>query len=116
MPESRRRLRPLVYNHFDNEFDRARHLAFVRSRAQADYRGEIWELTYEDWSEFWPDPETFERRGRSSDSLCLTRYDEELPWTRSNTVQLSRRDCLTIKNRKRWSIECEENYSEARWL
>ena len=94
-----------------NPFDVNRRRAYARSRCQADFRGEAWDLTFSEWCEFWPTPEEFARRGRHSDSLCLTRRDWTLPWNRTNTVKLPRPAQVAIGNRY-GRFSTEEYYSQ----
>lgn len=108
--------RPVIYHWFDNELDRQRHLWFVRSRAQAEFRGESWQLTYEDFCCYWPDRETMDRRGRQSSSLCLTRYDDQGPWSRDNVCMVTRNLHMKIKNRRTNNMDCEEFFREAIWI
>ena len=65
-----------------------RHSQFVawgRARAQAVFRHEPWQLTFDDfvqvWGTRWPE------RGRGRDQLCMTRRAPDLPWSAS-TVEL----------------------------
>lgn len=103
------------YYFTDDPLDKQRHLSFLRSQAQARFRGELWQLTYEDYCEFWNES-TFPLRGRSPECLCLCRYDPTGPWSKSNTVQITRANHLQIKNRRQWDIPAEEFFKGARWL
>lgn len=60
-------------------------------RCQARYRGEQYDLTFEDYHEIWG--VHWCQRGRRLGDLQLRRRNPELPWRRDNT-QLMRR--LTI--------------------
>ena len=104
------------YHRHKDPLDHKRNRWFVRSRAQAEFRGEQWNLTYEEFCEFWPTEEIINRRGRDGDSLCLTRLDPELPWDRTNTCQVTRKIQLTIKNRRQYGLEVEHLFKEAKWL
>ncbi len=70
------------------------YYAWAKHRSQAHYRGESYDLTFEDWQEIWSNPEDFLRRGRKPDDLTLTRRDPELPWTLDNCEVLLRLDQL----------------------
>lgn len=69
--------------------------AFARSRCQAKYRGEAWQLTWEDWQDFWP-REFWSLRGRHQGCLCVTRLDRTLPWSRENCCRMDRIDAVKI--------------------
>lgn len=65
-----------------------RYVAYNRSRAQAQWRGEQWLLTREQFDRVWG--EAWSRRGRASDDLCMTRCDPNLPWSEHNVELISR--------------------------
>ena len=63
--------------------------AFVQCRNQAQWRGEAWELSWSEWVGAWHG--LWHRRGRSADSLCITRKDCGLPWSAENVIIITRR-------------------------
>lgn len=56
--------------------------AWARARAQAHFRGEDWQLTFEDWVQVWGD--RWPLRGRTRHSLALMRRDWHGPWRVDN--------------------------------
>ena len=62
---------------------------WARARAQAHYRGEVWDLAFEDWEQFWH--HDWEQRGRHSEGLCITRIDPSQPWSVMNICKITRR-------------------------
>jgi hypothetical protein len=71
--------------------DPIRHLMYHnwhRARAQANFRREGWEFPFEDWVEAWQG--RFDERGRTRDSICLTRRNIDQPWSLENTQLLTR--------------------------
>lgn len=64
------------------------HLAWMQMRAQANYRGEEFLLTLEDFQSLWKDK--WDMKGRSSDSYCLTRNDPDGAWELSNVACIPR--------------------------
>jgi hypothetical protein len=62
--------------------------AFVQCRNQARFRSEPWELTFAEWQAHWADSWT--RRGRGADSLCITRRDCALAWSDENVIVITR--------------------------
>lgn len=68
---------------FKNEIEHQKHWAFLRQRAQANYRGEGWEITIEEYFDFWTD-EQWQMRGRGQQDLCMVRKDVEKPWSIDN--------------------------------
>ena len=69
--------------------------AWHTSRAQANYRKEIWNLTLDEFCAAW-DP-YWENRGRGRDSYCMTRYDIDGPWDKDNIVMVTRLQHLRRK-------------------
>lgn len=65
-----------------------RYKIWAQQKNQAQWRGESWDLAFEDWVEIWGDD--FDRKGRGLGSLCMTRRDLELPWTRDNVIIITR--------------------------
>jgi len=65
------------------------YLAFLRQRAQANYRSEPWHLTFDDFVQLWSPG--WHSRGRHSEDLCMSRRDSDGAWSRSNCVIMTRR-------------------------
>ena len=66
------------------------YVAWLRARCQARFRGEGWELEFEDYQRLWGDD--WERRGRTRDTLCLSRDDYDQPWSVDNCTLRTRRE------------------------
>ena len=86
MPAKKGVLRPDLRK-YNTEFERARHIPFLRARAQANFREEGWTLTFEQFCNIWTD-EFWARRGKAVNSLVMTRLRKERPWSATN-VKLS---------------------------
>jgi hypothetical protein len=73
--------------------------AWLRSRAQAHFRGEAWNLTFEEyeaiWSPFW------HQRGRDSNSLSMSRRDRTGAWSRDNCFLATRAELNRIETQYR---------------
>lgn len=91
---------------FKDPFDHDRHVAFLRSRAQAAYRNEPWEITLEEFFKIWHDPEVWNNRGRSSDSWALTRKNVHKPWSYKNVQLLRRKEQLELSRQRSY---CERH-------
>lgn len=78
---------------------REKYYAYLKHRAQARYRGEDYQLTWEDWESFWSD-EDFLERGRSSSSLCIALIDPEGCWDLNNVEIKTRREQLQATRRR----------------
>jgi len=80
--------------------DKQRHdmyMPFLRARAQAKFRSEGWELTFDNFCDIWKD--NWNRRGRGTHSLCMARIDYEGDWTLNN-VELIERKAHVVKQGK----------------
>jgi len=80
-PETRKYPDPMV---------REKYYAFLKHRSQAQHRGELYDITEQQWIDLWTD-ELFSQRGRTINSLCLRLIDSEFGWTISNVEIVSRR-------------------------
>ena len=92
-------IRPHAW-HYKDPFDHARHMPFLRWRAQCHYRKEPVELTIEDWFLLWADPEVWRKRGRQGDAYAITRIDPELPWSYANCRVVTRREQCQMAQQK----------------
>ena len=78
--------------HYTDPKEHDMHLPFLRARAQANYRGETWHLTIEQFFDLWRDQ--WNQRGRKPDDLCMTRRDYNGIWDQENTIIVTRREQL----------------------
>jgi len=74
------------------EIPHQQYIAWQRMSCQARFRGEEWQLTFEQFQTIWGDQ--WSQRGRRSHSLCLTRRDPEQPWDNQNTELVTRLESL----------------------
>tara|TARA_B110000503_G_C7050783_1_gene372209 strand:- start:503 stop:871 length:369 start_codon:yes stop_codon:yes gene_type:complete len=77
-------------------YTRQKYYAWLKHRSQAQYRHEEYDLTWEDWQVLWPD-NLWDQRGRSIESLCLTRLDYEGAWSMDNIIICSRKKHFQLK-------------------
>ena len=68
---------------------REKYYAWLKHRAQAQFRKETYLLTWDDWQSLWPN-ELFEQRGRRNTDLCLSRKDYRKAWELNNCMVCSR--------------------------
>ena len=72
---------------------REKRYAWLKHRAQAKYRDEEYQLSFEEWESVWTD-ELFLRRGRSNTSMCLMKVDHKGPWSIDNVSIVTRGEQL----------------------
>jgi len=81
--------RPHVWKSGPDATDHASYRAWLQCRNQAQFRSEPWTLTFEQWLDQWQG--LWHRRGRTGDSLCITRLDCAQPWSHNNVIIITRR-------------------------
>lgn len=84
--------RPHVWVCGPDEYKHSMYMPFLRSKAQANYRGEPWELSFDQFYELWKDE--WPNRGRKPDDICMTRNDPDSAWDTSNTILITRSEHL----------------------
>lgn len=89
------------------------NLAFVRSRAQARFRNEPWDLTLEQYMVFWRDEDRWGQRGRKPHDLVLTRLDPDEAWDKDNCCIITRQQQLEINVRRRHNRDVGSLYEGA---
>jgi len=87
--------RPHIWKVGPDEFRHLKFIAWGKHKSQAQFRGELYEMSFEDFETAWSD--WFHLRGRSSDSLVMVRIDEEKAW-HINNVELIDRITLLKRN------------------
>lgn len=66
-----------------------KHYGWLKHKAQANYRGEEYSLTWEEWESLWTN-ELWLQRGRTAESLCLQQIDNECGWHATNVEIVTR--------------------------
>lgn len=84
-------LRPHTWKYKDPKV-REQNVAYMRMKAQANFRNEEFDLTFEEYQELWED--YWELKGRGREDYCLTRDDSTAPWNKTNTRCVQRLEYL----------------------
>lgn len=87
------------------------HEKFLKARAQAQFRNEGWQLSFEDYYSLWH--KQWDNRGRGGENVCMTRYDPDSPWSKNNCYIISRQDHLIIQGQRRKSMNMRYNKLKA---
>lgn len=74
------------------EIPHKQHIAWLRAKAQANYRGEVWLLTFEEFQRIWLGYWT--QRGRASTDYVMSREDPEGAWAVGNVSCVQRFEYL----------------------
>ena len=78
-----------------------KHYGYLKHKAQAKYRGELYSLTMDEWMSMWTN-DLWLQRGRTTDSYCLQKIDAEQGWSVDNVEIVTRRKHFNdLKNRNR---------------
>lgn len=72
-------------------------LAYARAQAQARFRGEPWQFTWDTWWQLW-EP-WWQWRGMGADDYCMIREDHSEPWSPRNCWVVPRREYLSPRGR-----------------
>ena len=78
---------------YATKIEREKHMAYLKTKAQAKLRGEQFDLTIEQFMRVWPD-DLWQQRGRRSDQYSMTRMNPTKPWCVKNVVIMCRADQL----------------------
>ena len=87
-------LRPFLWMYKD-PLEHDMHIPFLKAKAQANFRGESWELTFDDWKTLWL--KRWHLRGRKPDDLCMTRNDRNGAWSLENIIIVTRLEFLKLQ-------------------
>jgi hypothetical protein len=86
--------RPHVWKSGPDERAHAQYRAYLVHRAQANFRKEGHELTFDQWANIWNKNSAWEQRGRGSDCVCLVRKNANDTWHAKNIEIVSRYEQL----------------------
>ncbi len=100
--------RPHVWK-VQGEIPHKQYCAFLQMRAQANFRGESFRLTFEDFQNLWQ--EHWHLKGRGSEAYCLTREDPEGAWEMANVNCIPRIEHL----RRQRLYKKLENQEKRKW-
>lgn len=82
--------RPHVWKSGPDPIEHKKYQNWIQQKNQAQFRKETWELDFETWKDIWG--ADWHHKGRASLDLCMTRIDDQGPWTRSNIEIVTRRE------------------------
>lgn len=80
-------LRPHTWK-VQGEIPHKQYIAWLRAKAQANFRKEVWLLSFDEFQRLWQGH--WERRGRGTENFVMTREDHQGAWVMGN-VQVTRR-------------------------
>ena len=92
-------VRPHVWKSGTDPQLHEQYTQWLRQRAQANFRKEAWDLSFEDFVEIWGTD--WCHRGRASNDLCMTRDDYDLAWHKTNVTIVPRHEHV----RRSWVVK-----------
>lgn len=91
--------RPQVWLTGPDEYTHSLYTPWQRAYSQAAFRGEDWDITFEQFLKLWEG--NWHKRGRGHDDLCMSRIDHEKAWTKKNVHLITRYDHLVALAKQR---------------
>ena len=73
---------------------RDKYYAWLKHKAQANFRGEHYELSWESFEQLWFDDNVWFQRGRKADNLCMSLIDWTQGWVEGNVEVITRLEQL----------------------
>ena len=92
---ARGKKRPHVWISGPDEYRHQMYHPWMLAKAQANFRKEEYELTFDEYFEFWDGK--WHLRGRGIDDLCMSRINPDKPWKKSNVHIITRQEHLTTQ-------------------
>mgnify|MGYP003645668990 CR=1 FL=1 len=77
---------------------------FLVARCQAKMRGQVWNLTWDDFYRLWSEDDRWMNRGRAKENYCMCRTDMDGDWEISNIEMTTRSEMLkreSVHNRRK---------------
>lgn len=90
--------RPHVWKSGPNVKDHEQYQAWLVHKAQANFRGEAHDMSFEDFRNAWNQDGNWELRGRGADNVSMYRIDTLKPWHKDNIAFESRKTYLARIN------------------
>ena len=90
------KLRPHLWLCGPDEYKHQMYTPWMRHKAQARFRGEEHDLSFDEYFAIWDG--YWYARGRAADELCMTRIDPSEAWTKDNCELRIRKEYLAELN------------------
>jgi hypothetical protein len=92
------------------EVPHKQYICWLQMKAQANYRKELWMLSFEEYQTIWQG--RWDQKGRGIDDFCLTREDQKGAWVWGNVLCIPRhehlrRSGLYKKEKRKWQTQQE---------
>ena len=98
-----RRPRVWVFPHDERKTDA--YMKYLRSKAQAKYRMEHWDLTFDQWWNSWESSGKYDERTNDKHGYCMIQSDPDLGWIEENLLIISREQHLKTQHQRRQTVK-----------
>jgi len=106
----RRAPRPQVWKSGPDIERHRMYQPWLLSRAQANFRGEQFDLSFEEYYQLWH--KDWDNRGRRPENMCMTRIDKEGAWSLDNVHIISRKEHLAERGTSRKNMTYKPRYNK----
>ena len=89
-------IRPYMWKSGPDPELHLRYKQWLQQKNQAQYRGEDWQLSFQDWLTVWGTD--IKNRGRHKGQLSMIRRNYLLPWTKDNAIIVTREEQSVIQH------------------
>jgi len=100
--------RPHTWLTGPDEYKHNMYVPWMKMKAQANFRGEEWDLDFEDYYNAWHGK--WDQRGRSSEQLCMTRKAYDEAWSKDNIEIITRKEHCS--KQKQWKYNFDAGQFE----
>lgn len=77
------------------------YMKYLRAKAQAKYRKEHWDLTFDQWWTPWEASGKWQERTNGKTGYCMIQINPELGWIESNLAVITREEHLKTQHGRR---------------
>jgi hypothetical protein len=81
-------IRPHTWKSGPDPIQHKKHRVWIQQKNQAQWRDEIWNISFEEWCEIWAD--LWDKRGRKKNNYCMSRKDWSVSWNKDNVEIIPR--------------------------
>lgn len=105
MPRPKGSTSPHLWTFPHDEIKTAAYIKYLRAKAQAKFRCEHWDLTWDQWWGLWDKSGKWLEKGSRADGYCMMQLDTQVGWTEDNCRIVPRQEHLSSQRKRTKSIE-----------
>lgn len=93
--------RPKSWTFPDDPVKTKAYLCYLRAKAQAKFREEFWDLTFDQWWHLWTSSGQWHNKGKAADEYCMLQRNTDLGWTVDNAYIATREEHFKTQRQRR---------------